>query len=240
MYIFLDEEHSDHKYVQNKPIIERPTPKRNSRIKSSTTIGDQSQELNDIQIDEKIATSSELNGEGIIAEQKVTIKSMESEIENLKKKYEEAIEKLNEKEDQIENLKKKHELNGGEKVTIIKSMQSEIENLNKKNEEAIEELNKKENQIENLEQKYKEAVKKGNKSSLKLEKIETMFFGPIDANVNYLSKDEKQTLERCWEFIKQNSTIRSNLTTRIKAINMKIKSMKSIEANAQELYLKCK
>lgn len=199
MYIFQDEEHYDHEYVQDKHVIERPLApksKRNPCVKSSTTIeisGEPSQELNDIQIDEEIATSSELNGEGVIAEQRVTIKSMESEIEKLKKKYEEAIEKLN----------------------------------------------KKENQIENLEKKYEEAVEKGNESSRKLEQIETMFFGPIDTSVD-LSRDEKQALERCCEFIRLNSSFRSNQRTRMKAITMKIKSIKSIEASAQKLYRKCK
>lgn len=132
MYIFQDEEHHDHEYVQDKSVIERPlapTPKRNPCIKPSTTdeiSGDPSHELNDIQIDEKIATSSEPS-EGIIAEQKETIKSMESKIETLKKKYKEAIEKLNEKENQIKSLGK----NYGKSHEELKGKENEIENLKK-------------------------------------------------------------------------------------------------------------
>lgn len=207
VYIFKDEEHHDHEYVQDKPIIERPlafTPKRTNPSKTNTS-GDDDM----IQIDEKIATSSELNGEGIIPEQKETINSMASEFGDLKRKYEEAIQKLNEKENQIERLKKN-------------------------DEKSQEELKEKENEIKKLEKKYKDAIEKRNENSRKLEQIDTKFFGPIDTDFD-LSEEEKLTLQECCEFIKLNSTIRASLTTRNKSIQRKIIAIEKIATFSKEV-----
>lgn len=102
-----------------------------------------------------VATTSEMDGDGIIAKQNQTVKSMENEIENLKKKYEEAAETLKQKQNQIKTLEENQRKSDEE----LKGKGNEIQNWRKKYEEAFENGKKSmESEIENLKKKFKEAT----------------------------------------------------------------------------------
>lgn len=136
-----NEEHHDREYVQDKPIIERPVssvPKRN-RTKTN---------------DEKSAGSPTPHSSNDLNDN--------DDIENLKKRYDETIEKLNEKlnekQTEIENMKK----HDSELQEELKRKDDELENLKKQHDETIGKLNEKltEQEYQNNGKLHEEALKR--------------------------------------------------------------------------------
>lgn len=86
-----------------------------------------------------------------------------------------------------------------------------------------------------MRKQHAKTVEEKNKFSDELQQITTTFFGPIEVAAD-LTKEERETLDDCVEFIKLNSSVHANIGVRNKAIQKKIGSINSLLGRSKNLY----
>lgn len=258
----INTDDSNHKYIQDKPIIERPIPSRKKKYGPKTqtkleamaekdTIINAAQRKRNANDTFECIEENKSHEENITEEDnsRKTIDEMREKFVSQKEKYEEIIngkentitsllDQIKGKENENENLAGTNELCNKHLVDEKKEWKNILEerdntiNLMLKNIENIQ------NQYNEMKEQYVRTIADQKKISNELQQITNTFFGPIEITTN-LTQDEKLTLNDCIEFISLNSTVRSNISARNKGIQMKIKAINRLLATRENAYKTC-
>lgn len=258
----IDTDDSNYKYIQDKPIIERPIPSRKKKYgpKTQTKLEAMAEKDNIINAAQRKRNANgtfecieeNKSHEGNFTEEdncRQTIDEMREKLVSQKEKYEEIIngkertitsllEQMKGKENENGTLAETNELCDKRLVDEKQKWKNILEERDSTINFMLKNVENIQNHYNEMKEQYVRTIADQKKITNELQQITNTFFGPIEITAD-LTQDEKQTLNDCIEFINLNSSVRSNISARNKGIQMKIKAINRLLATRENAYKTC-